>query len=99
MGALPNLLIIGAMKCGTTSLHHYLDLHPDISMSDPKEVRFFDDPAWEERIDWYRGHFDPNAPVTGESSVYYSAYPWIPTSHDGSPRRCRRPASSTWAET
>jgi hypothetical protein len=78
MGALPNLLIIGAMKCGTTSLHHYLDLHPEISMSDPKEVRFFDDPAWEERIDWYRGHFDPDSPVRGEASVYYSAYPWIP---------------------
>jgi sulfotransferase family protein len=78
MGALPNLLIIGAMKCGTTSLHHYLDLHPEISMSDPKEVRFFDDPAWEERIDWYRDHFDPDAPVRGEASVYYSAYPWIP---------------------
>ena len=45
MGALPNVLIIGAMKCGTTSLHHYLDLHPEISMSEQKEVRFFDDPA------------------------------------------------------
>jgi hypothetical protein len=78
VGALPNLLIIGAMKCGTTSLHHYLDLHPDISMSHPKEVRFFDDPAWEERIDWYRSHFDPEAVVRGESSVYYSAHPWIP---------------------
>jgi hypothetical protein len=78
MGALPNLLIIGAMKCGTTSLHHYLDLHPDISMSDPKEVRFFDHPDWEERIDWYRDHFDPDAAVRGEASVYYSAYPWIP---------------------
>jgi hypothetical protein len=77
-GALPNLLIIGAMKCGTTSLHHYLDLHPDIAMSDPKEVRFFDAPDWEERIDWYRGHFDPDAAVTGEASVYYSAHPWIP---------------------
>jgi Sulfotransferase domain len=77
-GALPNLLIIGAMKCGTTSLHHYLDLHPDISMSRPKEVRFFDAPDWEERIDWYRGHFDPEAKVTGEATVYYSAHPWIP---------------------
>lgn len=66
------------MKCGTTSLHHYLDLHPDISMSHPKEVRFFDDPGWEERIDWYRAHFDPEARVRGESSVYYSAHPWIP---------------------
>jgi hypothetical protein len=77
-GTLPNLLIIGAMKCGTTSLHHYLDLHPEISMSHPKELRFFDDPAWEDRIGWYREQFDPSAAVTGEGSVYYTAYPWIP---------------------
>jgi hypothetical protein len=75
---LPNLLIIGAMKCGTTSLHRYLDLHPQISMSHPKELRFFDDPGWERRIGWYRSHFDPDAAVTGEASVYYSAHPWIP---------------------
>src|SRR5437899_900704 len=30
---LPNLLIIGAQKCGTTSLHAYLDLHPDVHMA------------------------------------------------------------------
>jgi len=38
---LPNLVIIGAMKCGTTSLHHYLNLHPEISMSKQKELDFF----------------------------------------------------------
>ena len=27
-GALPNLIVIGGLKCGTTSLHHYLNLHP-----------------------------------------------------------------------
>lgn len=38
---LPNLLIIGAAKSGTTSLHEYLNQHPDIFMSRPKEPRFF----------------------------------------------------------
>jgi len=38
---LPNLVIIGAMKSGTTSLHGYLDLHPQISMSSVKELNFF----------------------------------------------------------
>jgi hypothetical protein len=38
---LPNLLIVGAAKCGTSSLHHYLDQHPDVSMSRPKETNFF----------------------------------------------------------
>ena len=34
---LPNLIVIGAAKCGTTSLHEYLDLHPEILMSREKE--------------------------------------------------------------
>lgn len=37
----PNLLIIGAMKCGTTSLHDYLNKHPDVNMSEPKELHFY----------------------------------------------------------
>ncbi len=40
-GALPNLVIIGGLKCGRTSLHHYLGLHPEIGMSKPKELNFF----------------------------------------------------------
>lgn len=31
------------MKCGTSALHYYLDLHPDIAMSTPKELDFFVD--------------------------------------------------------
>ena len=37
---LPNLLIVGAAKCGTSSLHKYLDQHPEIFMSKVKEPRF-----------------------------------------------------------
>lgn len=40
-GALPNLVVIGAMKCGTTALHRTLDGHPDVAMSAPKELNFF----------------------------------------------------------
>lgn len=40
-GALPNLIVIGAGRCGTTSLHRYLDLHPEIGMSAVKELNFF----------------------------------------------------------
>jgi hypothetical protein len=39
--ALPNLIIIGAMKCGTSSMHNYLDAHPEISMFRQKELNFF----------------------------------------------------------
>lgn len=38
---LPNFLIIGAMKAGTTSLYRYLSQHPQIYMSPVKEPRFF----------------------------------------------------------
>jgi hypothetical protein len=38
---LPNFLILGAIKCGTTSLYRYLMEHPQVFMSDPKEPKFF----------------------------------------------------------
>jgi hypothetical protein len=38
---LPNLLIIGAGKAGTTALHEYLSEHPQIFMTQKKEPRFF----------------------------------------------------------
>ncbi len=38
---LPNFLIIGAAKSGTTSLYRYLDQHPEIYMSSNKEPKFF----------------------------------------------------------
>jgi sulfotransferase family protein len=40
-GALPNLIVIGAMKAGTTALHRLLGCHPDVFMSEPKELNFF----------------------------------------------------------
>ena len=39
--ALPNLFVVGAPKCGTTSLHRYLGQHPRIAMSKVKEPKFF----------------------------------------------------------
>jgi hypothetical protein len=38
---LPNFLVIGASKSGTTSLYYYLQQHPDVYMSPVKEPRFF----------------------------------------------------------
>lgn len=37
----PNLFIVGAPKCGTTSMHEYLAAHPDVSMSGLKEPHHF----------------------------------------------------------
>jgi sulfotransferase family protein len=76
VGALPNLVVIGAQKCGTSGLHYYLSLHPEVSMSRPKELNFFiDERNWPRGVDWYRRHFDPDARVRGESSPNYTAYP------------------------
>jgi hypothetical protein len=48
----PNLIVIGAMNCGTSALHYYLGMHPEISMSSPKELDFF--AAEPEVPDWMR---------------------------------------------
>lgn len=71
--SLPNLLIIGGMKCGSTSLHAYLDMHPDIQMSDPKELNFFsNDKNYEKGLSWYSTFFEKGFKYNGESSVNYS---------------------------
>ena len=85
-GTLPNLVVVGAAKCATNSLHAYLHAHPDISMSEIKEPQFFQDPDWEAWIELYKSYFDPAAKVTGESSTAYTRHPVAP----GVPRRMAR---------
>lgn len=75
-GALPNTIVIGAQKCGTSTLHYYLGFHPGISASQPKELNFFiEGNNWERGVDWYASHFDPTAPVRLESSPNYTTWP------------------------
>jgi Sulfotransferase domain len=70
---LPNLVTIGAMKCGTTSLHEYLSYHPQIFMSDRKELDFFVEKFnWSKGVDWYRSNFNASADILGESSPNYT---------------------------
>ena len=74
--ALPNLVVIGGLKCGTTSLHHYLNLHPEIGMSRPKELNFFvAELNWDLGRDWYASHFAASDSVRGESSPHYTNAP------------------------
>ena len=81
---LPNLVVIGAQKCGTSALHYYLGLHPEISMSDPKELNFFIKPdEWRRGLEWYEGHFTEDAKIRGESSPNYTSFP----RNKGVPRR------------
>lgn len=73
---LPDFLIIGAMKSGTTSLADYLHQHPDIAVSDPKEPNYFADPGnWDKGVDWYASHFDSSARFVGEGSVRNTMVP------------------------
>ncbi|WP_428965107.1 sulfotransferase family protein [Micromonospora fluostatini] len=78
-GALPDFLIIGGQRCGTTSLHAYLAAHPDVRPATGKELQFFSvHHGRGER--WYRAHFPP--PVAGrltfEASPYYLFHPSVP---------------------
>lgn len=68
--------IIGAMKCGTTSIASYLDQHPEISMHDDKEPNLFSRyPDWKNRLDDYFSHFDHKKRCLGEASTTYTKYP------------------------
>jgi hypothetical protein len=86
---LPDFLIIGAQRSGTTSLYNYLQTHPYIRSSSTKEVHFFDR-RFDEGVNWYRAHFPTRiakayaqhfrqrAFVTGEASPAYLFYPHAP---------------------
>jgi hypothetical protein len=86
---LPDFLIIGAQKGGTTALYAYLREHPAIAGPPWKEVSFFDRQFWRGAA-WYRGNF-PNRlylrgvrarngvePVVGEASPSYLFHPLAP---------------------
>src|SRR5258708_4333366 len=91
--ALPTFFIIGAGKAGTSSLHHYLDQHPEIQMSSNKEPHFFAGPengfpyamGRVSGLKEYERLFDPAFSVRGESSPGYTSYP----RRQGVPERIR----------
>ena len=68
---LPNLIVVGSIKCGTTSLHNYLNMHPDIAMSKIKEVEYFSE-NYDKPLKWYLNHFDQQAKIVGETSPHYT---------------------------
>ena len=77
---LPNFLIIGAMKAGTTSLYHHLKDHPDVYMPSNKEPGFFsDEHVWSRGIEWYKALFagGEGAKAIGEASTNYAKFPYF----------------------
>jgi hypothetical protein len=77
---LPDFLILGVQKGGTTSLFRYLQQHPNIATVYKKEVKYFDC-NYSKGLDWYRSHFpfreemDRSYRVSGEASPNYIFHP------------------------
>jgi hypothetical protein len=70
---LPNFVIVGAPKCGTSSLARWLMDHPEVYVVPEKEIHFFTG-YWEQGLDWYENCFSPNGePLVGEASPTYLA--------------------------
>jgi hypothetical protein len=72
---LPNFLIAGAAKCGTTSLSAWLGSHPDVFLPAEKELHFFErEEVWKNGIEWYEARFAQAAAV-GEATPAYMFHP------------------------
>ncbi len=78
---LPDFIIVGAQKCGTTALYAYLEQHPDVASALTKEIHFFDN-NYHRGLSWYRAHFPPRMfrrRTTGEASPSYLVHPLAPS--------------------
>lgn len=86
---LPEFLIIGGQRCGTTSLYNYLGGHPSVRTPLVKEPHFFTG-QWPRGTGWYRAQFalrprrragrhgDPGRAQTFEATPYYLFHPCAP---------------------
>lgn len=83
----PDFIIIGVARGGTTSLYEYLTEHPNIAGASKKEIHFFDN-HYKKGFSWYRGQFPYTIQkyyaervqkkdfITGEASPYYIFHPY-----------------------
>lgn len=81
MTKMPDFIIIGAMKCATTTLHEQLARQPGIFMTEPKEPYFFsNDEVWAKGWQWYASLYDDagEGDRCGESSTHYTKLPTYP---------------------
>lgn len=77
----PHFVVIGAMKCGTTTLAAQLGAQSGIFMTDPKEPQYFsDDAVFAHGPDWYGALFAGAAEsdIRGEASTHYTKRPELP---------------------
>lgn len=86
---LPDFIIIGARRCGTTSLYSYLTQHPQVMRALTKEVHYFT-ANYDKGPDWYRSYFPTylykqfhqfiqhDSVITGEATPSYIYDPLVP---------------------
>ncbi len=69
---LPDFVIIGAIRSGTTSLARHLGAHPQIYVARQKEIRYFNS-GLEKGVEWYASQFDRTLPsqICGEATPAY----------------------------
>jgi hypothetical protein len=83
--SLPDFVIIGAQRSGTTSLYRWLTSRPDVAPAWKKEVHYFDN-HYDRGLRWYRAHFPLRRAGrrTGESTPYLLLHPLAPerAAHD-----------------
>ncbi len=85
VGTLPDYVIIGAMRCGTSRFYGLLTRHPHIKRAAAKELHYFDQPErFEKGLEWYRKCFPPpewqdgHRTITGEATPMYLFHPRVP---------------------
>jgi hypothetical protein len=77
---LPDFIILGTQRGGTTSLYQWLCAHPSVTKARIKEIHYFDD-YYDRSLRWYRAHFPVGrqGQLTGESSPYMLYHPLAPS--------------------
>ena len=77
---LPDFVVIGTQRAGTTWLYEQLKIHPDVFLPYVKELHFFDR-NWDRGLDWYRQWFAGrnDEHVAGEITPHYIQQPEAPS--------------------
>lgn len=98
---LPTFLILGAQRCGTTSLRVYLSSHPDVFMPDTETAYF--SRHHNKGLGWYSSHFKTKTKLVGEKCAGYLSDPKAPkriSNHLPNPRfivLLRNPVDRAWS--
>lgn len=85
VGALPDFVVIGAPRCGTSQFYGLLTRHPNVMGAAAKEIHYFDRPErLNKGVEWYRRCFptpqwnDERRSITGEATPRYLSDPLVP---------------------